>query len=160
MIRRIEILTPPSVRALATPLSLLHGACFAEDPWNAQAIGEIASLAGFFGLIAHEDADPVGLVFAFGPGSECEIVSLGVIPDRRRTGIGGALLDAVCDEVRRRGGDRVVLEVAADNAAAQTLYAAHGFVRVGWRRDYYRRGGGWTDAQVLRLTLAAPSLSI
>jgi [ribosomal protein S18]-alanine N-acetyltransferase len=173
VIRRIEILTPQAVRALALPLSLLHRACFAEDPWDARAIAEIAGLAGFFGLVAREDAggedaarevaedaDPVGFAFAFGVGEECEIAALGVTPERRRAGIGAALLDAVCREARRRGAGRLVLEVAADNTAARSLYAAHGFVRAGWRRDYYRRAERSVDAQVLRLTLAPPPPSI
>jgi [ribosomal protein S18]-alanine N-acetyltransferase len=160
MIRRIDILTPQAARALAIPLALLHRACFADDPWDAKTIAEIAGLAGFFGLVARDDADPVGFAFAFGPGPECEIASLAVVPERRRAGIGAALLEAICDEARRRGSECVVLEVAADNEAARLLYAARGFVRAGWRRDYYRRAGCQIDAQVLRLTLAPPPSSI
>jgi [ribosomal protein S18]-alanine N-acetyltransferase len=157
---RIDILTPQAARALAIPLSVLHRTCFAEDPWDAKAISEVAGLVGFFGLIAREDDDPVGFAFAFGPGDECEIASLGVVPERRRAGIGTALLDAVCDEVRRRGGGSMVLEVAADNAAARSLYAARGFVRAGSRQGYYCRAGRRVDAQVLRLTLAPSPASI
>jgi [ribosomal protein S18]-alanine N-acetyltransferase len=158
--RRIELLTPPMVRALADPLSLLHRASFADDPWSPQAICEIAGLSGFFGLIARENAAPVGFAFAFGVGEECEIAALGVVPERRRTGIGAALLDALCREVRRRGARGIILEVAADNAAAGSLYASRGFLRAGWRRDYYRRGQRPFDAQVLRLTFAVPPPSI
>jgi [ribosomal protein S18]-alanine N-acetyltransferase len=156
--RRIDILTPKAARGMAIPLSLLHRACFAEDPWDAKAISEVAGLVGFFGLIAREDCDPVGFAFAFSPGEECEIAALGVVSEWRRTGIGGALLDAVCDEVRRRGGRTIFLEVAADNAPARSLYAAHGFVRAGWRPGYYCLADRLVDAQVLRLTLA-PSAS-
>jgi ribosomal-protein-alanine N-acetyltransferase len=160
MTRRIELLRPPAARALAAPLSQLQHAAFAANPWSPEAIREIAGLAGFFGLIAWEDALPVGFAFAFGVGEEFEIIALGVAPERRQTGIGAALLEALCDEVCHRRGRSVVLEVAADNAAARSLYAAHGFVRVGSRRDYYRRARGRVDAQVLRLTLAAPRPSI
>jgi [ribosomal protein S18]-alanine N-acetyltransferase len=158
--RRIELLTPTAARALAAPLSRLHRAAFAADPWGPKAISELTVLAGFFGLIAWEDALPVGFALAFGLGEECEIIALGVVPKRRRAGIGAALLDALCSEVRRRGARGIVLEVAADNAAARSLYAAHGFVRAGSRRDYYRLAGRAVDAEVLRLTLAAPSPSI
>ncbi len=161
MTRHIDILAPATARVLASPLSLLHRACFVDDPWDAKAIGEIAGLAGFFALIARENADPVGFAFAFGLGREYEIAALGVVPKRRRTGIGTALLDALCAEARHRGGRSIVLEVAADNAAARSLYAARGFARAGWRREYYRRAGQQTvDAQVLRLTLAPAPPSI
>jgi ribosomal-protein-alanine N-acetyltransferase len=158
--RRIELLTPAAARALAAPLSRLHRATFAADPWGPEAISEIAVLAGFFGVIAWEDAVPVGFALAFGLDEEFEIIALGVVPERRRAGIGAAVLDAVGGEVRRRGARGIVLEVAADNAAAQSLYAAYGFVQAGFRRNYYRRAGRSADAQVLRLTLAEPPPSI
>jgi [ribosomal protein S18]-alanine N-acetyltransferase len=158
--RRIEFLTPQAARLLAHPLSRLHHAVFIDDPWNSKAICEIAGLVGFFGLIAWEGAEPVGFAFAFGPGDEYEIAALGVTPERRRAGIGADLLDAVCSEALRRGARTVVLEVAADNAAARALYAARGFVRAGRRRGYYRRAGQAVDAQLLRLALIAPPASI
>ena len=64
-------------------------------------------------------------------GDECEILSLGVVPERRRRGIGSALLAAIGEEAGRRGGHRVFLEVAADNAAARALYSTSGFIQVG-----------------------------
>jgi ribosomal-protein-alanine N-acetyltransferase len=45
----------------------------------------------------------------------------------------------------------VLLDVRADNVAAQALYARAGFERIAVRRGYYRPGG--TDALVLRLQL-------
>ena len=45
----------------------------------------------------------------------------------------------------------VLLEVRAENTAAQSLYEKAGFERIGIRRGYYRPGG--TDALVLRLRL-------
>ncbi len=160
MTRRIELLTSPVACALAVPLSRLQRAAFATDPWGAEAISEIAVLAGFLGLIACEDALPVGFALAFGHGEEFEIIALGVVPERRRAGIGAALLDALCSEARRRGVRSMVLEVAVDNAAARSLYAAHGFVRAGFRRNYYRRAERSVDAEVLRLTLAGSPTSI
>jgi ribosomal-protein-alanine N-acetyltransferase len=159
-VRRIELLARPATRSLAVPLSRLHHAAFPDDPWDPRAILAIAGLAGFFGFVAWEDVEPAGLAFAFGVGDEYEIAALGVVPAWRRTGIGTALLAGLCDEIRRRGGRSIVLEVAADNGAAQALYAAFGFVRIGRRRDYYRRPGRRVDAEVLRFTLVPPPPSI
>ena len=58
----------------------------------------------------------------------------------RRRGIGRALLDWSEAEAGRRRIGSVVLEVAADNEAARRLYGATGFIRVGARPRYYRRG--------------------
>jgi [ribosomal protein S18]-alanine N-acetyltransferase len=158
--RRIELLTPQAASLLAHPLSQLHRTVFTKDPWDPTAICEIAGLVGFYGVIAWEDDEPLGFAFAFGLGDEYEIAALGVVPERRRAGIGRDLLDAVCGEALRRGARSIVLEVAADNEAARALYAERGFVGAGWRRDYYRLAGQTVDAEVLRLALVAPSASI
>jgi len=148
--RRIE---PISLK-MAGALSILHRSCFSEDPWDIPAIVGIMGIAGFFGRIAREDRQPIGFVVALGLAEECEILSLGVLPDRRRARCGSALLGAVCSEAMRRNMRSIVLEVAADNAAARALYAARGFLSVGCRPNYYQRTGGRIDALILRLPLA------
>ena len=141
-------------KVLAGPLSMLHCACFPEEPWNSSAIAEIMNLTGFFGRIAWLDEMPAGFVLALDLGKECEILSLGVLPERRREGIGATLLDSVCSEGRARGDERIVLEVAVDNSAALALYTDRGFVPVGHRRNYYRQASRHVDALVLQLSLA------
>ncbi len=55
--------------------------------------------------------------------------------------------------VRGRGHHRVVIDPAADNAAAVRCYAAVGFRPVGVMRDYERDadGGGWHDGLLMDL---------
>jgi [ribosomal protein S18]-alanine N-acetyltransferase len=139
---------------MAGPLSILHRACFPEDPWNVAAMTEIMGMAGFFGRIAWEDETPAGFALALDLREECEVLSLAVAPERRRSGVGSALLGAVCVEARLRGAEWIVLEVAADNIPALDLYAVHGFVQVGRRFGYYPRERCRVDALVLRLRLA------
>lgn len=151
---RIEPISGEMASVLATPLALLHRACFPEEPWAASAICEIMALAGFFGRVACEGDSPVGLALALGLGEECEILTLGVAAARRRLGIGSALLAAICDEARKRGVHSLFLEVAVDNSAGRALYAANGFVQISRRTNYYRRFSGPVDALVLRLLLS------
>jgi [ribosomal protein S18]-alanine N-acetyltransferase len=151
MIRRIE----PPFRGAAGPISLLHRVCFPEDPWDAEAIEQIMGIPGFFGRVAWANDAPVGFALALALGEEAEIVSLGVLQDHRRCGMGSAMLDAIFGEARLRGADRIVLEVALDNEAARALYAERGFTVVGSRRNYYRRAERWVDALILRMRLAA-----
>jgi ribosomal-protein-alanine N-acetyltransferase len=148
--RRLE----PLNEAMASPLSMLHGACFPDEPWNLQAICEIMNITGFFGRIAWEHEMPAGFAIVLGLSKECEILSLGVLPEWRRAGIGATLLDAVCSEGRLRGAGCIVLEVAVDNSAALALYTRHGFTPVGRRQNYYHRIGREIDALVLRRPLA------
>jgi len=148
--RRIEPISPVTAGAVSS----FHGTCFREDPWDTPAIIAIMGTPGFFGWIAWEDEQPIGFVLASDLGEECEILSLGVLPERRRTGCASALLASTCAEAKQRQSRSVVLEVAADNKAARGLYADRGFVSVGYRPNYYRRGGRCVDALILRLDLA------
>lgn len=148
----------PLSKVMAGPVSMLHCACFPEDPWNSLAIAEIMNIAGFFGHIAWVDEMPAGFALALHLGEECEILALGVLPSRRREGIGSALLDSICVEGRLRGARRIVLEVAVDNRAALSVYTARGFIQVGHRWNYYRQAGSRGDALVLRRALADVTL--
>jgi len=154
MTSRIE----PLLRGAAGPISLLHRACFPEDPWDVEAIEQTMAIPGFFGRVGWAKTAPVGFALALALGEEAEIVSLGVLPSHRRCGIGSAILDAICREARLRGAERVVLEMATDNEAAHALYAGRGFTVVGCRRNYYRRAEGLVDALILRVQMPTASL--
>ena len=156
MKRSFEPVAFPSIGVLAS----LHRRCFPEDAWDVPTLGEIFRLPGFFGRIALEDDVPVGFVLALDLKIECEILSLGVVPEARRTGVGETLLDCVCSLAQRRHSARVILEVAIDNEAALALYRGKGFARVGRRARYYRRAEQAIDALVLSLSLPPLSPSI
>ncbi|MGH7110273.1 MAG: GNAT family N-acetyltransferase [Stellaceae bacterium] len=143
----------PLPAGAALPLSQLHRLCFPDDPWDAAACGEILAMPGCFGLLAWEEAGPVGFGLTLTAGEVCEVLALGVTPERRRGGIGGALMTALVAAARQRGSHTLLLEMAEDNATAAALYAAHGFVAVGRRARYYRRARHAVDALVLRLCL-------
>jgi ribosomal-protein-alanine N-acetyltransferase len=148
----------PLPRGAIGPISLLHHACFPEDPWDAGAIEQIMGIPGFFGRVGWVKTAPVGFALALALREEAEILSLGVLPGHRRCGIGSAILDAVCGEARMRGAERVVLEMASDNDAASALYAGRGFTLVGLRRNYYRRAERLVDGLILQVQLATALL--
>ena len=134
----------------ALPLAAMHRACFPDDPWDAAALERILALSGRFGYLAWQGDRPTGFILARDLGDEVEILSLGVLPEWRRHGIGRALLAALVAEAGRRGIAAIVLEVAADNAPARGLYVGFGFVQAGRRPRYYRRPGATADALILR----------
>jgi ribosomal-protein-alanine N-acetyltransferase len=139
----------------AAPLAVLHIAAFPAEGWDERALATILALPDCFGRIAIDENEAAGFVLARDLGGECEILTLGVVPERRRRGIGRALLQAALAEARRRGNTSAVLEVAEENQAAQALYRRVGFVHVGNRPNYYRRGG---EALVLRADLASTEI--
>jgi len=153
MRRRIERLSGTA----GGPIALLHQACFPEDPWDAGAIGQVMGIPGFFGHVEWREEIPVGFALTLDLGREAEILSLAVLREHRRAGVGTTLLDAVCVEARERGVRSVVLEVAVNNVAARALYALNSFIVVGHRRNYYRQAGGFFDGIILRRELATGS---
>jgi L-phenylalanine/L-methionine N-acetyltransferase len=73
-------------------------------------------------------------------------VGLMVALDARRQGVGTALLQAAVDWAREAGIRKLELHVFPWNEAAIALYEAFGFVREGFRKGHYRRGGEFVDA--------------
>lgn len=63
------------------------------------------------------------------PGAlDAYLEELYVMPTRRGRGIGRALLEAVMDEARSRGGVRIELGTSTDDVAAIALYESAGFI--------------------------------
>ena len=85
---------------------------------------------------------------------ECEIITIGVIPEFRGTGAGSSLLQAGTIEASNLGSRRMLLEVACDNEPALALYKSKNFRNVGLRENYYRVDNGvYTDAIIMGLCL-------
>lgn len=80
----------------------------------------------------------------------CEILNVAVDPAVCRRGIGFKLLYFALTEVRARGGERVTLEVNANNGPAIGLYTKMGFQPCGVRKNFYN---GTEDALIMGKSL-------
>jgi len=140
----------------AAMLAALHARCF-DDPWGADFIARVLDSPGGTAIVARlRDNDaPVGFVLLRTVADEAELLSLGVVPERRREGIAQRLVAACFDRCRVAGVRRLHLEVAEDNRAARTLYARASFLPAGRRKGYYARPGG-TPADALTLARDLP----
>jgi ribosomal-protein-alanine N-acetyltransferase len=123
----------------------LHAACFAAA-WDAASFRTFLGQPGVIGLLASENGKPEGFMLGRCAAGEAEILTIGVLPARRRHGLGGVLLDAL---VAVLPGDvtALFLEVADGNSAAIALYRSRGFHPVARRSRYYADGA---DALLLR----------
>jgi ribosomal-protein-alanine N-acetyltransferase len=145
----------PAAASELDRLAELHAACFAEA-WDADAFATLLAMPGAFALLAEEPARDApsgfaasGFLMIRGVGDEAEIITLGVLAERRRNGVGRDLLAGGIKESASRGVHRLFLEVAADNNEALALYRAAGFTQIGKRANYYHRSDGDMAALVM-----------
>jgi ribosomal-protein-alanine N-acetyltransferase len=104
--------------------------------------------------IETEVSELSGFVICQQAGDEAEVLSLAVRGNVQRQGIGRRLMQSACRILRERGATRLILEVAADNRPALSLYRTLGFLECGRRPGYYVQGRSEpVDALVLDLTL-------
>ena len=128
---------------------------FARDAWSREVyLAELAfpgryyvaaveggggsddTLVGYAGIALAEDA---------------EVMTVGVVPERRGRGIGALLVADLVARAREARVRRVFLEVRAGNESARRLYERAGFSSIGTRPRYY----GDEDAVAMRLVLRA-----
>jgi ribosomal-protein-alanine N-acetyltransferase len=98
---------------------------------------ELADPARCFIYTAEVDGAVVAYCSFWRIFDEVHVNNFAVHPQRRRQGIGTALLGHVLAEAARMGAPHATLEVRASNASAIALYEASGFTRSGLRRGYY-----------------------
>jgi ribosomal-protein-alanine N-acetyltransferase len=137
-------------------LADLHRRSFqTPPPWSA---------ADFSGLLA----DPLcfllvegdaGFLLGRAVAGEAELLTLAVLPEARRRGLGRKLVARFLYQARLRGAERAFLEVSAENAGALALYESAGFSPVGRRKGYYQTPGAPAiDALVLQRDLAGAAV--
>ncbi|MER7439715.1 ribosomal protein S18-alanine N-acetyltransferase [Micromonospora avicenniae] len=121
---------------------------FGAEQWSAAMFwNELAN--GHYYRVATDDGELLGYAgLTVVPPDEAWVQNIAVRRDVQRRGIGRLLLEDLLAQAARLGARRTLLEVAADNAPAQRLYAMYGFEPVGIRRGYYQSSN--TDALVMQ----------
>ena len=87
---------------------------------------------------------------------DAEILTVAVVPEARRKGVGASLVTSAGVAALVRGAASMHLEVAETNDAARALYAKLGYEEAGRRHAYYGGEGGSIDAIVMRRSLPRP----
>ncbi len=136
-------------------LGALHARAF-EKPWSAGEIAKLIENPAVFAVLSR-DQHPSGFVMAWAAGGDAELLTLAVVPEARRKGVGAALARAAGAGALMRGAVSMHLEVAEDNSAARALYAKLGYEEAGRRHAYYAGAGGSIDAIVMRCALTQPA---
>ena len=82
------------------------------------------------GSLVFENKDPDYTI----PGQRIYLSRMVVKPEARDRGIGGILLEHLCEEAKRMGYQEISLGVNLENARARHLYEKHGFAEI-WRGE-------------------------
>jgi ribosomal-protein-alanine N-acetyltransferase len=132
----------------------LHGIdriCFSKDTAYSRAeMAYFLSHPAAISKVAVFGAKIVGFVIGQTEPDACgHVITLDVIPEARRRGVGCALMEALHAEFRLRGIVQIVLEVAVANEEAQRFYARLGYSRAGRLRQYYK-----TEGAAFRMSLS------
>ncbi|MBO5740176.1 MAG: GNAT family N-acetyltransferase [Alphaproteobacteria bacterium] len=112
-------------------LANLHQKCFPHKPWSADDFADLKKSG--CEIIASQN----GFIVWRAVADEAELITIGVAPDARRTGIAAAMMGIMEGELKKSGVKSVFLEVAENNAPARKLYEQNGYVQVGVRPKYY-----------------------
>lgn len=136
------------------PLVALEAQLFGSDAWSPEVCAlELQHPFSYYLVL-----DEGGVVRGYGglrvpagagPG---DIQTLAVHPDYRRAGWARRILNELVGHAKKKGVPELLLEVRADNPAAQALYDSAGFHEIARRPHYYQPDG--VDAMVMRLTLS------
>ena len=99
------------------------------------------TLPGADCVLAVTEDDPenatVGFIITEAEGPEAHIVTLDVVREHRREGVGTALLREAEQRLMKRGVRRVELETASSNEAAVAFWQRHGYRTFGIIPGYY-----------------------
>jgi ribosomal protein S18 acetylase RimI-like enzyme len=116
-------------------------ACFPRG--IAYGRGELKSYLfrdGSFCRLAEFANEVAGFILTERSGTQGHIITLDVLENNRRQGIGSLLLRTAEQEAASHGVDLMYLETATENKPAIALWARHGYRKSRTVKNYYGRG--------------------
>ncbi len=127
-----RVMRPDHALAAVTPDGAVIGVAgfkTAEAAFVGGGLGDLAAVYGPLGAVWR--AALLGLLARDRDNRRFLVDGIFVRADARGTGVGGALIDAVCAEARGRGYGEVRLDVVDANPRARALYERKGFAAIG-----------------------------
>ena len=122
-------------------------------PWTRGNFSD-ALRSGYHARVLLAGEQVLGYYIAMQGVDEVHLLNITVSPDHQRQGWGRVMLDALALWARSLGAQWLWLEVRVSNTRALAVYEAHGYRRVGLRKNYYPAGHGQReDAVVMSLRL-------
>lgn len=119
-------------------VSAMEAACFSM-PWSKKSFEENLNRSDAVYVVARDGEKVLGYCGAYVILNEADINQVAVEPLHRKKGVGGKMLAALLEKLRKAGADAVTLEVRKSNEAAIALYESMGFVTEGIRKNFYEK---------------------
>lgn len=116
----------------------LEKECFSQ-PWSENALSAELEKEDSHFLVAVSDGELYGYIGVQEIMGEAYITNVAVFGNRRKNGVGKALVDAACEGAAKRNCEFITLEVRESNLGAISLYEKAGFEKVGVRKNFYSR---------------------
>jgi [ribosomal protein S18]-alanine N-acetyltransferase len=116
-------------------------ACYpAEIAYSKRELRAYLGISGADCVVAEANDAITGFCVSIYQNARGYIVTIDVLGQFRRTGIGSALLYEVERRLAAKGALEVGLETATDNASAVAFWRKHGYRSLGIRKNYYPGG--------------------
>ena len=128
-------------------VAALEKLCF-SDPWSENSVASELNNPLSLWLVALDGETVAGYVGSQTVMDESDMMNLAVHPDYRCQGIGSRLVDELIKELKKKGSQRLTLEVRVSNEPAKRLYDELGFSEIAVRKRYYSHPK--EDALILR----------
>ena len=118
---------------------------YRTDAWSIGQFKEelaAASRNRYYIVAQNDEGEIVAYAGVFSPdlGLDADVLTLTVLPDYRRQGIGRVMLDQLITWAKMRKAPAIFLEVREGNVEASPLYKSAGFEPISKRSNYYSLG--------------------
>ena len=113
--------------------------CF-PDPWKEESWQSAFVRPDFFSFALKDNGILIGFVCGTALFEESELLKIAILPAYRGNGYAERLLETLLEEAKRRGAEKMFLEVREGNVPARKLYEKTGFTQTRIRKKYYDDG--------------------
>lgn len=121
-------------------LYVIETKCFGERRFRKDHVDWILRNRRGLTLVEEDGRRIVGAAMLLFEGQTCRVLSIAVLPEARRRGIGTAMMRAVREEAERRDVSVIRLEVSTQNYGAIEFYRGLGYRTDGVLYGYYSWG--------------------
>jgi len=105
---------------------------FKNEAYSLKQIEEIIFMENYTSYFIKEKDIISGYIIIFDNSEAFEIMKIGVLEEKRKTGIGEKLINKIKEKEKN-----IFLEVRETNISAVSFYLANDFKKVGIRKNYY-----------------------